>query len=109
MGFDDTCFLSGNLCQSVTKELCVVEADICDDGQFWANDVGAVKTSAKSYFYDSDIYFLLLEIEKSQGGCQFEERRMEGFEKVSFLLNEVYDALLTDRFAVDTNALSEIH
>ena len=87
----------------------MVETDVGDDGEQGGDDVCAVESSAQSHLYYSNIYLLFLEVLERQGRCQFEERRVEGFEERTFLLHEVNDALFRYHLAVDANPLAEVN
>ena len=91
---DDACLLARYLCQRVTQELHVVEADVGDDAQIRPDDVGAIQPSAQTYLDDGHVHLLVGKIAESHGGGQFEERRVERFEESSFLLHKVHDVFL---------------
>ena len=46
----NSCFLAGYLCECITKELCVVKADVGDDRKDGGYDVGTIESSSKSNF-----------------------------------------------------------
>lgn len=52
----NSCFLAGYLCECITKELCVVKADVGDDRKDGGYDVGTIESSSKSNFDNSNIY-----------------------------------------------------
>ena len=108
-GLDDTSLLSGYLFESVTQETSMVKGDISDDGELRGDNVGAVETASKTDFYHGDVNMLLSEILERHRCGQFEERRTERLEELTFCLHEINDILLGNGEAVNADALREIH
>ena len=77
----NSCFLAGYLCECITKELCVVKADVGDDRKDGGYDVGTIESSSKSNFDNSYIYLHVGEILECHGCSQFEEGWMERLEE----------------------------
>ena len=87
----------------------MVKTDVRYDGEDGADDVRAVEPSAKPHFYHGVVHLLLGEILEGEGGCQFEEARMERFEEVFLFLHEVRHILFADAFAVRPYPFAEVH
>ena len=87
----------------------MVEADVCNDGYQWLDDVCAIQPSSQAYFdhgYVNKPFFEILE-----GHCcgDLEERWMQRFEERTMFLNEIHYKMLTDGSAIDAYALTEIY
>ena len=87
----------------------MIKAYICNYGEFWGDDVGAIQPPTKSHFNDGNIYLLVGKVLKRQCGGQFKERRVEGFEEILFFFYKFNNSLLVYAHAIDANALSKIN
>ena len=72
------------------------------------NDVGAIQTSAHSYFDNGYVYFLVRKVAERHGGSQFKKRRMERFEEGTVLFYEVDYIFFRHHFSVDADAFAEV-
>ena len=79
----------------------MVETDVGNDRDEWGNDVGAVQTSAKAYFYDGNVYLHITEVLKGQGCGDFKERRVQRLKERALFIYKVYHDMMFFRFAQD--------
>lgn len=86
----------------------MVKADVGDDGEVGADDIGAVETSAKPDFDDGYIDLLFCKVEEGKGCGKFEEGGVQWLEETSVVSDEVDDKIFTDGSAIDADALSEV-
>ena len=108
-GLDDAALLGGNLGERVAEQRGVLEADVGDDGEHGADDVGAVEPSAKPHFNHRHVYPGIGKVTQCHGGCDFKKRGTERLEETALLFHEVHHVLLAHRLAVHTDTLSEVH
>src|SRR5690606_7840817 len=66
-------FFDSNHFQRISQKLGVVQTDVCNHGDFGSNNIGTVQSPAHSHFNNSDIYFFLSEIIKSQPHGHFKK------------------------------------
>ena len=90
VGFDDTCFFTGDGCQGGAKEQLMVERNVGDDTQYGGYDVCAVQTTSKSYFNDGNIYMCVGKVFESHSRGKLKERRVERFEEIALIAYEIH-------------------
>gem|GEM_PF-4770510 len=106
--FDDTGFLSGNLCQCITEKLYVVKTDVGNETEVGMNNIGAVQASAQSHFNNSYIYLLGSKIMESHSGGKFKERGVERLEEGTVLFNKINYKLLRNRSSIDADSFAKV-
>ena len=99
----------GNLGQGIAEEAHVVEADVSDDCEVGADDVGAVETATQSDLDDCYVDLLLGKVVKGHCSGELKEGGVQGLEECSMLLHEVDDKLLAHHRSIHADALPEVH
>lgn len=72
-GFDDAGFFGGDFFEGGAEDGGMFEAEVCDDGEEWGEDVGGIEAAAEAGFDDSEVDLATEEPGKSDGGGEFEE------------------------------------
>ncbi|MNV48455.1 hypothetical protein D3C71_1403610 [compost metagenome] len=67
----------------------MIKTDIGNYGQQRLNNIGAIQTSAKADFNDSDINLILLEIIKSHRYSNFEKRWTDFFYQLAMGIDKI--------------------
>ena len=107
-GLDDACFLGCNGSEGVAKLRRVVEGNIGYDRQNGGDDVGGVKSSAKSYFDNCDVNAGFGKPIEGHDCGKLEEGWGDAKVGSKVFFKPCYNFGLGDLLAVDTDALTEV-
>ena len=86
----------------------MVEANIGYNRETRRDNVRAVKSSSKTYFYNGYVNTFICKVFKGQGCCKFKERRVKRLKKTSLILHKVNDVLLWNHLPINAYSLSKV-
>ena len=110
---DDMRLVSGNLLDCFAEDFHVIKTDAGDNGQLGLNHVCRIEPSAKTHLDKSNIYSMIPECEKREGGYQFEygaeiTRGVPSIRNWTKLRMNSGEVIAGEIIAVDPDALADL-
>ena len=110
-GFQDTCFLGGDLLDGVSEEFGVIKADVHDRADLrMGDDVRRIEAATHADLEDDEIAVLLLEVAEGHRSDHFEVRRLlaEGLRSCTHTGSKPAEIRIRNRLAIDRDALVKL-
>lgn len=99
--FDNVCFFFGNFWQGFFKKLYVVIVDICNNVQFWYQDISRVQMFIYVNFYYCLVDLFFCKIVECYSYCNFKKGRFNGLKKCFILFYKIYYCFFGYQFFVN--------